>query len=377
MVKNSAKTTILKNISNIPGWRTKRNLVVFESDDWGSIRMPSTEVFNNLQRDGFDLLSDEGFIYNKYDSLSSAEDLALMFEVLTSVKDCTGRPAVFTPVSVVANPDFNKILQTDYSEYFFEPFTETMKRYPACEDSYSLWKEGIEKRVFVPQFHGREHLNVRVWMRALKRPHEKTRKAFDKKMWGISTANDPEIKVEFQAAFDFIDPDDMKYHENIITSGLNLFEQLFGYKATYFVPPNGPFSSMLEPVCAINGIKYLSTSKLQIEPLGQEKTRIKFHWLGQKSKTGVIYLTRNCIFEPVQPGRDWIDSCLNEISIAFRWHKPAVISSHRVNYIGALHKNNRENGLKHLSLLLKNIIKTWPDVEFITSAELGEIINND
>ena len=377
MVKHSVKEDIVKNLSNLPGWRTKRNLVVFESDDWGSIRMPSIEVFDNLLKAGIDLLSDEGYRYNKYDSLATAEDLASLFEVLSSVKDRTDRPAVLTPVSLVANPDFAKILQSDFSQYFYEPFTETLNRYPGCENSFTLWKEGINKRLFMPQFHGREHLNVKVWMRALNMRHELTMKAFNNQVWGISTASDPAVKVEFQAAFDFIEPDDLKYHEDVIISGLNLFERLFGYRACFFVPPNGPFSSTLEPICSREGIKYLSTSKIQIEPLGRGRTVKRFHWSGQKNKTGLIYLTRNCFFEPVQHGRDWVDSCLYDISTAFRWHKPAVVSSHRVNYIGALYKHNRENGLTQLGVLLKRIMKAWPGTEFVTSAELGEIINYD
>ena len=39
------KQTITHNLLNIPGWRTKRHIVVIESDDWGSIRMPSKEVY--------------------------------------------------------------------------------------------------------------------------------------------------------------------------------------------------------------------------------------------------------------------------------------------------------------------------------------------
>ena len=339
--------------------------------------MPSKDVFDNLVKEGIDLLSDDGYRFNKYDTFATAKDLESLFEVLSSVNDNTGRPVVLTPVSVVANPDFVKIRQSDFTEYYFEPFTETLKRYPGCQNSFTLWREGIASRLFAPQFHGREHLNVKVWMRALKKKNDKSRLAFDNEMWGISTADDPEIKVEFQAAFDFIEPDDIKYHEKVIISGLNVFEKLFGYRATFFVPPNGPFNSRLETICSTEGIKYLSASKIQIEPLGFGRNGKKLHWLGQKNKTGLIYLTRNCFFEPCQSGRDWVDSCLNDVSIAFRWHKPAIISSHRVNYIGALHKYNRENGLKQLNLLLKGIMKSWPGTEFVTSAELGEIISND
>jgi hypothetical protein len=88
-------------------------------------------------------------------------------------------------------------------------------------------------------------------------------------------------------------------------------------------------------------------------------------------------ITRNCFFEPSDnKKKDWVNSCLYDITLAFKWHKPAVISSHRVNYIGALYKANRDNGLSQLKRLMMEIIKRWPDVEFLTSDSLGENIDN-
>ena len=54
--------------------------------------------------------------------------------------------------------------------------------------------------------------------------------------------------------------------------------------------------------------------------------------------------------------------------------KPAIISSHRVNYIGSLEPSNRSHGLHQLKKLLKQIVNKWNDVEFMTSAELGELM---
>jgi hypothetical protein len=68
---------------------------------------------------------------------------------------------------------------------------------------------------------------------------------------------------------------------------------------------------------------------------------------------------------------------LYDIKTAFRWHKPAIISSHRVNYIGAINPANRDNGLLLLSRLLLEIIRIWPDVEFMTTPQLGELMNKD
>ena len=41
----SLKQTITHNLLNIPGWHTKRKIVVIKSDDWGSVHMPSREVY--------------------------------------------------------------------------------------------------------------------------------------------------------------------------------------------------------------------------------------------------------------------------------------------------------------------------------------------
>ncbi|SMO50031.1 hypothetical protein SAMN06265379_10240 [Saccharicrinis carchari] len=373
MIGKIISPSVQRDISNMPGFRTKRKLVVIESDDWGSIRMPNNKVFDKLIDAGIDL-NDEGFRFNKYDSLATTEDLTRLFDLLSSHKDAAGRPAVFTPVAVVANPDFDKIRDNKFKTYHYEPFTDTLKKYPGCELSFKLWQEGIRKGIFVPQFHGREHLNVMPWLKALRLGHKNSHLAFDNRMWGISTANDRDIRLEFQAAFDFIDPQDIQYQKEVIKSGLDLFEELLGYRATFFVPPNGPFSKQLEPVCVESGIKYLSASKIQTEPLGNGKSRKRIHWPGQKSSSGLSYLTRNCFFEPSDVGKDWVSSCLNEISSAFKWRKPAVISTHRVNYIGALHIQNRENGLKQLNTLLTQMITRWPDVEFVTSEELGRIV---
>ena len=68
---------------------------------------------------------------------------------------------------------------------------------------------------------------------------------------------------------------------------------------------------------------------------------------------------------------------MKEIEIAFNCNKPATISSHRVNYMGTINPENRAEGLKKLDQLLGAIIKKWPEVEFITSMELGDIINGN
>ncbi|MBP8959657.1 MAG: hypothetical protein KBG40_04445 [Bacteroidales bacterium] len=365
-----------RNLRNFPGWRISRRIVVIESDDWGSIRMPSNESFSKLQKERINLNDLDALRYNINDTLESSDDLYALFEVLSSESDYNGRLVVFTPVYVVANPDFNKIRESNFSEYFYEPFTSTLKKYYGNEDSFRQLHQGIEKGIFVPQFHGREHLNVISWMKALREGERQTRLAFYEGFWGFVPDQKVMPGVDFQAAFLLAEPDEIEYHKKVITDGLNLFEKLFGYRAEYFVPPNGYLNNSLNIVLFENGIKYRSAANLQTEPLGKGKSRKVFHWLGQKDKSGLIYMKRNCFFEPSKPGKDWIDSCLYDINSAFKCYKPAIISSHRVNYIGRLNQSNRDKGLNQLKKLLKLIVKNWPDVEFMTTPELGKLISS-
>jgi len=362
------------HLRNIPGCRIDRKIVVIESDDWGSVRMPSLSSFDKLEKSGLDLRSFDAERYNLNDTMASSSDLEKLFEVLSDVKNNHGTNPVFTALTIVANPDFDKIKNSGFNEYFYEPFTETLKRYPGCEDSFKLWKKGIENKLFFPQMHGREHLNVSSWMMALRGGDKQTLMAFDEGLWGFVPDQELNPGADFQAAFMLGKPDELEYHKKILKEGLDLFENLFCYRAEYFVSPNGPFNNSLNKFIADYGIKYRFSS-VQTEPLGNGKTRKVLHWLGQKDKYGIRYITRNCFFEPSQTGKDWIDSCLNDIRIAFLWNKPAIISSHRVNYIGSLNSSNRDKGLIQLNTLLNSILKAWPDVIFMTTTELGRLLD--
>jgi hypothetical protein len=370
---NKIKNNVLANLRNIPGWKTKRRIVVFESDDWGTIRMPSKEVQNKLVKLG--LNADKNY-YNNNDSLESNDDMTGLFDVLSRYKDKNGRYAAFTPLVLVANPAFQRIRENNFKEYFYEPVTETLKSYgPSHDKVFALWKEGIDKKLFVPQSHGREHLNVRRWMKALNGDFPATKISFEHNFFGLSNQESIEEREEFLAAVDIDDVSENAGLAKILEDGFNLFENLLGYKAQYFVAPNSLMNTGLEKNLSEMGIKYLIGSRNQPESLGHGRYKNNFRYIGKKNEYGQTFLVRNSQFEHGQSlQRYGYDKCLKDIEIAFKWNKPAVISTHRVNYIGYINENNRKQGLEQLDMLLKNILKKWPDVEFMTSIELGDLI---
>jgi len=360
---------LLRYFSNIPGWRTNRKIVVIESDDWGSTRMPSKETLKTLINSGVQVGRSR---YNLYDSFESNQDLESLFEVLSSFKDMHGNHPAITALCVVANPDFDKIRECEFKNYYYEPFTSTLRQYSAHDRVMNLWKEGLKRKIFIPQFHGREHLNVQRWLRDLQSNNRDTLLAFQNNIWGISTSLIPQ---GYQAAFAIDSVTELGYLNIVIEEGLKLFKELLGYSAEYFVPSNGQFNLTLEKVLFNNGVKYITLNKKHKEPVGKGKYKTHYHYLGKRSSSGLIYLSRNAAFEPSAEGTDWVNSCLSDVQIAFRMKKPAVISTHRVNYIGFLNTVNREKGLIQLRELLTKILETWPDVEFMTSVELGKLID--
>ena len=73
-------------------------------------------------------------------------------------------------------------------------------------------------------------------------------------------------------------------------------------------------------------------------------------------------------------GIDWVSYTIKQIEAAFRWYRPAIISSHRVNFCGHIDSENRRIGLSSLSELLTQILRRWPEVGFLAAHELAGLI---
>ena len=364
---------ITNNFLNIPGWRTNRHIVVIESDDWGSIRMPSKEVYKKLLEYGIRV---DKCHYCSNDSIASEEDLSFLFEILNKYKDINGNPVVITANALIANPDFQRIKESDFHQYFYKIITEEIPKIKGCEHSLELWKEGCKNGCFRIQSHGREHLNVARWMHYLKENYPETRLAFDLGVYGLSTSITSEKRKSFLPAFDFRNKQEEQQVNEIAKEGLSIFEEIFGHKSTSFIAPNYSWGKSLEKNIAECGVKYIQGQQRgKYKNAEGKKSKKRQRYMGRKNEFGQIDLCRNVIFEPAgAPQKDWVDSCLKDISIAFRWHHPAIICSHRVNYVGTINIENRDRNLKSLARLLEQIKKNWPDVEFMSSDKLGDII---
>lgn len=70
-------------------------MIILESDDWGSNRIASRDDFKNLVKAG--ILNDKSSTYDRCDTIARTEDLEILFDILSSVKDKNGNSAIITP----------------------------------------------------------------------------------------------------------------------------------------------------------------------------------------------------------------------------------------------------------------------------------------
>ena len=357
------------NLALLPGWRTKTKYLVIMADDYGAIRMPSQAKIRSSLRAKLSVPENR---FNKYDTLESNTDLELLFETLDGNSDRLGNPAVMTPLALVANPDFDKIAADNFQRYHHEPVEATVQRYCDHDRVTAMWTEGRNRGLFVPEFHGREHLNVMRWMRALRGGNRVSLTSFAHGVACLDTDTDLSTGRTVLKAFDLDRPEDVIAQRDIVREGLDLFEKRHGKRAVFFTPPNALYNHALDGPLAEGGIKFINVAKLDREPLGHGRYRWRPHYLGQVNRAGLRYIIRTAVFEPsLGGGTDWVNRCLADISFAFNCNKPAIISTHRVSFSGSIDAKNRGHGLRQLDLLLRATLKHWPDVEFVSMRDLA------
>ena len=367
------KEAIKRNVKNLTGKKNKRKIVVIYVDDYGSVRVKDNRAYQNLKNAGIPM---DETRFTRCDTLADKEDLLKLFDTLTSVKDSKQNFACFTPLAIVANPDFERIEASGWKEYYREPFTRTLDRYGRDYTGvFELWKQGIQENIFYPAYHGTEHINVKRFMEALQNGHKSVHLAFEHQSVALPHFPGESMVKQPTTTFFIEDSEENIQLEKDIKVGTDLFRDLFGFRSKQFTPGAGIYSPVLNKTLAECGIKYIHVNRYQAYPLGNGKFSKKFLYNGKKNEVGQKYIVRNCQFEPDGKGdNEEANRCLLEMEAAFRWGAPALLSSHRANFVGQLDKQYRNNSLGQLRYLLKKIVEKWPEVEFMNGDDMAESI---
>lgn len=345
----------------LPGIRLKDKVIVFESDDWGSKRMPNVETYNYCLQNGYKV---DQNVYTHFDCLETEEDVHALSEVLFSRKS---KP-VFTLNTIVANPDYQEIKRSNFKEYHFQ----TIDKDSIYQKALNSIKKGIDGGVFSAQFHGREHINVKRWLQALQQQDEDICFAFDLEMAGIFPKENVSNGNDMVVAFEHVDQIDLENMSIIADEGLSIFKSIFGKKSETAISCNYVWSDEIEEAYHNSGVKLIQGSRVQLIPTGGYKGfQRRRLYTGKRNMFGQVYTVRNVQFEPsYNQEKNWVEAALNQIELSFKCKKPAIISTHRMNYCGGLSKQNRDASLSKLKILLDRIEQKWPEADFCSSDQL-------
>jgi hypothetical protein len=106
---------------------------------------------------------------------------------------------------------------------------------------------------------------------------------------------------------------------------------------------------------------------------GLTKQRKKF---GEVSEEGLIHFISNCAFEPVSKNDNVVSDTLKQVAAAFRWGKPALINTHRINFVKGRNSDHVDRCLNLFSDLLGELTDRWPDLEFMGAGDFARYLNS-
>jgi len=351
--------------------KVNKKIIVIESDDWGSERIPNSEVREELATLGIDMESNP---HSKYDSLERFEDLLELEHVLDYFANEYNKKIKITANFITANPYFERIKESKYQEYFFEPFNLTYFNRDKNQDVLNQIKKMINKNYFQPQFHGREHINVNFWLEELKNGNQDFLNAFKRNCYAIDSNKMSKNRKNLMAALEYENDDQKRFVEESISAGHQIFKDVFGFNSTTFIAPRYVWNDQINDRLLREGITHLQTVMYQ-QSFKNKQYETVFHYTGQKNrKCDLKYLVRNVYFEPSYGKIDWVKNAMDKIDLAFKFKTPAIISMHRINFVGGIDQNARGNHLNQFKTLLESIITRYPEVEFLSSDELAQLI---
>jgi hypothetical protein len=175
---------------------------------------------------------------------------------------------------------------------------------------------------------------------------------------------------DLSAAFDVWNNHDLDTHKDTISSGLNIFTELFGFNSMIFTPPAMYYNPSLEKVLVAGNIEWLDVGRLFKVPMKDATEKWQLNYLGKKNKSGLKVLVRNAVFETnISEYDNGVTKCLKDIEMAFKNNQAAIISNHRASFAGRLYPENRDRGLNSLDELLGKIMNNWHNVEFISGPD--------
>ncbi len=339
--------------------------VVLESDDWGLCAWSPDEQGYRVLADAPLFRSPLGRRYGG-STLESATDVRRLADLLQEFRGGDGFPPVWQANTVMASPDFAR-LQGPAFECDALPVLD----HPQAPSRWSrpgLWGEVVSAReagVWWPELHGLHHLPETAWLRALRAGANDALRAFEQQS---------PVCEAVQASGEYDPSEPLNVRIRNLEGAVRRFQTLFGRAPESFCPPDYRWDRAVEAEARRLGI---STIQGRSERLGA-LPRLR-HYLGRfrfpHLEGASFYLPPRIAFEPGAEGDDarrlGVDAAHRGVRAAWSRRQPAIVSTHRVNYV-QIRPERGAAGLQRLRELLGRLAAEG--ATFLTDAELRALL---
>lgn len=339
--------------------------VVLESDDWGLCAWVPDEQAHRVLAGQPAFRSEPGQRYGR-STLESAADVKRLEGVLLEFRGGDGLPPVWQANTIVAAPDYERLVPPMFEVeglpvVGLDALPARWRR-PGLLDSY---RHAEAAGVWCAELHGLHHLPETAWLHALRRGQHEARAAHEQHS-PICAA------VESSGEYDAAEPQEVR--ARVLRDALARFTALFGRAPGSFCPPDYRFDEWLEGEAESLG---LTTLQGKPEQSGSRWTALRRRWLGMQfpHTNGVrFYLPPRIAFEPrggaAAHGPVGIEAAHAAARDAWKAGRPAIVSSHRLNY-AHLDEPWSEAGRVALRALLAALCTDG--AVFLTDAEVRQL----
>lgn len=325
--------------------------VVLESDDWGLPGfVPAATALEGLDREA---LGGTRFPPVYWDStLETAADLDSMAALLARHRSRDGRPAVFQP---------NMILKAA------PPAADSPYARPGLPEAEA---RAVAAGVWHPEIHGADHLDPARRRAALQDPTPDLARAAAR---GVLVFPESHKAYELRPGRPL---DDVRRSWDPLP---DRFRQRFGQPAASVIAPDYVWDGRHEDLFRDLGLRIVQAKDHQRRPgLGGPRSLhyLRKTWLRLWDRWRVrdlVYLDRNAFLETAQdPDPDAVVArCLEQVRRAWRRGEPAIVETHRVNFV-QVDPAAAAAGRRHLDRLLAGLDAAGP--VYLSDAELAGLM---
>ncbi len=350
-------------------WRTVR-AVAMESDDWGLCGfVPSAGALDGLDRKA---LAPGPFPPVYWQStLEDSATVAQLAGVLKRHRGRDGLPAVLQSNYILSSLTWEPTADRGDSTWQWQE--RDLPDLPPAYTRPGLWRAvqtAIASGALHPEFHGRYHydparrrelsLSTPVAREAAER--EVTIFPHSERTWELGP-----WRSSAQLAGE-------------LDHGLVVFQDVFGMPPRSVIAPDYHWDDRCERLWVSRGIRVIQAKREQRNPawnsrIGRILKVLDRTWARQVRRDRT-YLDRNCLLEPVQsPDREaTIRACTAAVHRAWRWGEPAIVETHRINFVH-LDTTVVDRGLQSLDAMLTAIAPPGAGTApiYLVDGEIGSL----